>query len=198
MDNTIVNAIRRALVELANHDDYTQLKRDIELLGRTQYGALTGDLAVLNPLVDFARCNTYDRLQPLWELADQKAREIRWEAAPIQRPTEDAAADRKRQDSAVLMKARRERWTKAAKLWFRLTGERLIGTDTDRRREFEKEIQATWMVWRDELLTPDLSRDERLEIIRAFWEDIDTQLDQALAGDETVGRQVLGLPQKER
>ena len=200
MDNAALTALRRALVHLINHEDYPVLKHDIEILATTTHGTLAGDLAYLNPLVDFARGDQRDSITSLWALADQKARELRWEVPtampPDGQPKPGLNQDRKRHDSAVLMKARRQRWTKAAKLWFRLTGERLIGANMARRREFETEMQATWMLWRDGLLTPDLSGEEKLEIIRAFWDDIEDQLDQALAGNEVIGRRVLGLPPK--
>ena len=93
------------------------------------------------------------------------------------------------------MRDRRRRWTKAARLWTRLTGEK-IRSDPGRKREFETEIQALWMLRRDTLLETDgfnITGADRLELVRMYWEDVESQLDAGLKGDETVGRYVLGL-----
>ena len=201
MTHEQLNAIRTALAVLIDRPEYDLLKADIEALAQTRYGALAGDLALLNPLVDLAREKGVERLNALWALGDRKRdSSVVWERQLISGPTEDAPVkDTKTEYQRTYMAQRRKRFTKAAKLWYRLTGERLIGEDQGRRRAFEGEIQALWMLRRDEVLGSHgpLEAAEKLELTRLFWEEVDSQLDRGLAGDEAIGRHVLGLAPKD-
>jgi hypothetical protein len=158
------------------------IKEDVVKLAETTHGVFAGDLAALNALVEFARTNGRERLQALWDLGDRKH-------AMLYPPTGE---DRMLMYQRRHMADRRRRWNKARRLYARLTGTpvtEINGADLD------KEHQALWMIRRDMLLdgTQVTGREERNEMIRLFWEDIEQQLDQGLSGDESVGRSVLGL-----
>jgi hypothetical protein len=174
MDNTELAAITRALVVLVNHPDYEGIKSDLLRMARTRYGSFAGDLAPLNPLLDYVRGQGERGSQSLLALGDAKHRQ-QFGGEPLSLGGRKAETQRR--------------------LWTRLTGEK-IRSDPGRKREFETEIQALWMLRRDTLLETDgfnITGADRLELVRMYWEDVESQLDAGLKGDETVGRYVLGL-----
>lgn len=169
-------AVAAALELLANSEDYSQLKQDVIKLAYVQHGGFVGRFDPLNVLVEWARETDPKRLQPLWDLADRKHVQVYPSA-------------RKATYQATYMSQRRQRLAQATKLYERLHGVRL---ERDARDRFRKAMQTVWMMQRDEIAHGTPPGNERNEIVRAFWEDIEQQLERGLAGDEAAARTVLG------
>jgi len=185
------HSIAKALTAVLNREDYPVIKAHIAHLAGIPNAEFYGVMAQANPLVEFAREHGVPALAPLWGLADHKHRLVfpGSELDAEQAAKRKAAADYNR----VHMERRRRLLSKATKIHYRLTGEAIFGTS--KRKEFEGEMWELWMVWRDLLLDSTGKRGEghTNALIKLFWEDIEARLDKALAGDQQVGRDVLGM-----
>lgn len=177
MNKISLQLLSEALERLVAAPNYYELKQEVIKLTRTKHGGFVGALSSLNSLVDYGRLNGEDALKSLWVLADRK----HVQAYP---------GASKNPYQAAYMAQRRERLAKAIKLYQSLKGVVLRGAQ---REEFRRAVQAAWMMERDMLVADRPPSDERNELVQAFWQDIDDQLDKALAGDDVVARQVLGL-----
>jgi len=181
-----IEQITAATNYLVSHPRYEALKEAILGLVRTPdpdtVGQFEGEQRILNALVDYGRAYGAHRLQALWTLIEAR------------RPTPELpprVGERKRRYQASYMSERRKRLRKAAQLYERHNG---IVLDKAGRQDFQTAQQALWVAGRDELLdrTPGLSHDERLDLARTYWDDIDARLDAELAGRLGSARSALG------
>lgn len=170
------HAVTATVTFIANREDYTTLKRDVVKLAQIDGAASTGELSALNILVELTRRHGSSRLDRLWKVADG----VHVAAFP---------EDRKVTYQAGYMAQRRLRLARATRIYEQYTGKQLQPPE---REKFRKGLQATWMFWRDELVHGYPPGNDRNDLVRAFWDDIDAKLDAASGGDEKAIRYVLG------
>lgn len=165
-----IRAIRRAADIMVRRPDYPELKRDVGQLAQTRFGAFTGELIPLNILVDYTREAGAEALQGLWKLLDRKHRKR-------------FPRDPKQEYQALYMRERRLRLRKAVSLYEQIAGEHLSAQE---RKNFTAHQQAVWMARRDQLMqeSGNVPLDQRNELSRMFWEEINDQLEAGLAGNQ--------------
>lgn len=175
------SAIALAVQTIANSHDLKKQQQGIIALTTVDHGGFVGDLAPLNVLVEYARDHGPESLEPLFDLAERKHREV----FPGQN---NDVREEKNRYQASYMAQRRARVRRATTLYEKLHERKL---SPDEKREFGRSIHSTWMLWRNELLEGKQLGDERNEIVRLFWEDIDDQIGLGLQDDLVTARRVL-------
>jgi hypothetical protein len=169
-----LEAIKAALDLLINHHEYHKLRKDVEKLVDIENGVFTGDLNVLNVLVYIGRENS-NKLARLWEIADSKRRSNKGRKVAYQQ---------------AYMRARRSRETKAVKLEEALRGRAMT---PDEKKTLRQQVHTIWMLRREDMLSGfEGSGRDKNELVAAFWEEVDSSLDKALAGDTKLAQYVLG------
>lgn len=153
---------------------------------------LTGDMAVLNPLLTLRREDElgWENVKTMIDAFRAKAgKPPCWPA-----PKPERFIDRKNEYQRAFMLRKRERMLRASEIenLQREPHERLIG---NARLDFERRVAAHWAELRDAALEKarlanggKLSRDEAADIRDAFWGRVDAELD---AKEEAVRRELL-------
>jgi len=174
-----IDALTLAVNVLIRREDYADVRREVLALAGTRNGVFEGDLWVLNALLDLARKDGVERLDPLFLLADSRNRQL-------------YPPDRKTEYQRGYMASRRRRLGQASDLYCRVTGKSL---SREERKALHTVLMARWMMRRNEVLDsmPDLDKDQRNEMVRLFWQDIDSEIQKGLTGDTEVAHNVLGL-----
>jgi len=168
--------VHKAVKMLLRREDYAALKREILTLAKTEHGGFQDDLFVLDPLVNLAREEPVDRIDNLFKLCDDYHR----------RSNPDY---RKTVYQRNYMAERRHRLSQAVKLKQR-TENRLLNAEA--REEFRSEIQAWWMLLQDQWIE-ERGGKRTPELIRQFWETLESDMADGLKGDREAARRVLGV-----
>lgn len=195
--------LTNALNFLVDQPNYLELKDDIAALCVTHYGAFTGLLTPLKPLVDYARSKGGPEwLLPLRQVADPAAGYAPSDLVDLAEASAAPKAKRNKTRHAeyqrTYMRATRDRERKACKLRWQLYSPEakatmpkgLIGDD---RKAFLENVRALWQRRKAEALEGAVYAAERNELGSQFWKTVDEQLDAGLAGDLSTARYVLGL-----
>lgn len=168
--------IRRAIKLLLSREDYHELKQEITTLAKTPHGGFQDELFVLDPLVSLVRDKPVDIVDNLFGLCDRYYR---------RRHPEPRKTTYQRQ----YMAERRRRLNKAIKAKQRLDNRLMNASEKD---AFRSEQQAWWMVMQEDWLL-ERGGTRSPELVQAFWDEIEADLDRALAGDKDAARRVLGM-----
>jgi hypothetical protein len=156
-----VNRARHALQYVVRSTYYSQLWRKIQAAAKKPKSMpFKDEQETLNELVSIGR-QKYEALDNLYKIVQQKRR---------------GKSDYQRE----FMAAKRRRDRK-----FVLQQELVLGTklDYDARREALLQQYQVWHAQRDELIAKNagLSWEDRNELVRKFWADVEEDLDQAIA-----------------
>ena len=175
-------AVTYALNLLTQHSaGYDQLKQEVIALSQIPHGGFTGDLSALNVLVEYGRYHGEEALSVFWALLEQRG--ITTEQCAQTKPRNAKTAYQ-----AAYMAQRRARLRSALALYEKLHECKLSAQE---RRSVSDALHSTWMLWRNEVLAGSRPGDERNEVTRLFWADIDEQIQAGLDGDLEVARRVL-------
>lgn len=174
--NSAVPALRYALRYMASSPNYTHLKQEIVTLSKTDHGGFVGNESCLNVLVEWARENGPDSLKPFWRVSDPEHARL-------------FPGAKKTQYQGSYMAQRRERQRKAVSVLEQMEQRKLR---TKERDAFKRDIQALWMLYRDEYVHEFRPGAKRNEAAKQFWQMIDDRLDKGLAGNNYAAQQALG------
>lgn len=165
-----VPEIQQAADLMVRREDYNELKREVAQLINMQHGVFYGALKPLNFIVEYGREHGASQLEGLWELLDRKNQAL-------------FPQDPKQVYQANYMRDRRRRLRDAVELYESVVGYRL---DADERRNFRSRQQNIWMQAREKLMlqSGQVPLEQRNELSRQFWEQVDRDLERAHAGDE--------------
>lgn len=161
---------------IVNAADYPALREEVTRLAKTAHGGFVQDHQELNYLVEIAREHGPEALAPLWRALDRKHGRLHPES-------------RVRRYQASYMSQERRRLADAIEVYKRARpGVRL---DKTAREALRLGWKAAWMARREEFIAGAANGEERLALIRAYWEDFDQQLARALEGDSSAARYIL-------
>lgn len=143
---------------------------------------LTDEAEMLNALLELGR-EDRDAYGRVMELVDRKRVERGW--TPLLKPEPQGFNRNEYQRDFMYQKRQRERRAVEIENMLRPARDKLIGND---RLEFMRRTSARWKESRDKMMTAarqasggTLSKDQVSAILKAFWERVDRELDEAEA-----------------
>lgn len=143
---------------------------------------LTDEAELLNALLELGR-EDRDAYGRVMELVDRKRVERGW--TPLLKPEPQGFNRNEYQRDFMYQKRQRERRAVEIENMLRPARDKLIGND---RLEFMRRTSARWKESRDKMMTAarqasggTLTKDQVSAILKAFWERVDRELDEAEA-----------------